>query len=167
MKFSIVVALAALALLACAETNRVSGLQIHIFDVGQAMSQLWIYPSGYTVFVDGPEVNWKSAEKSKAVAKKLNTLLNGTKVIDVGVISHLHLDHLGYAGIGGLWSLIENYGFSFKKLIERDSGRWVDLNNDGECTEDEIQFNNVGTLSSTVTRWIFYATNSSSHLQGP
>jgi len=167
MKFSFVsIVLAALVAYACASgaTNKTSGLTIHIFDVGQAMSQLWIYPSGYTVFVDGPELHWNSGEMSKNLAAKLDNILNGTKVIDVGVITHLHLDHLGYAGTGGLWALIEVYGFSFKKIIDRDSGKWVDTNGDGECGDDEIVYNNVGTLSTTGTSWICYATDPKSKI---
>jgi len=167
MKASLFVVLAAVVLLAVASENnvkKVSGLEIHILDVGQAMSQLWIYPSGYTVFVDGPEEHWNSGEKSKVIADKLTNLLNGTKVIDVGVISHLHLDHLGYAGIGGYWALVETYGFTFKKIIDRDSGHWVDTNGDGECNESELVYNNVGTLSTTSTAWLCYATDPKSKI---
>jgi len=162
MKSQVLIALAAVALLAFGDSDNVSGLEIHIFDVGQAMSQLWIYPSGYTVFVDGPELQWNSAQQAKLINGKLEKLLNGTKTIDVGVISHLHLDHLGYAGTGGIWALVETYGYTFKKLIDRDSGKWVDKNGDGECTEEEIVYNNVGTLSTTGTSWICYATDPSS-----
>jgi len=158
--------LASVAMLASAynmtNSTNSAALKIYIFDVGQAMSQLWVYPSGYTVFVDGPEVRWNTAEKAKLIASKLNTILNGQKTLDVAVLSHLHLDHIGYAGTGGVWALVEDYGFQFKKLIDRDSGKWVDLNGDGDCTEDEIQWSNVGTLSSTGTNWICYATNPSS-----
>jgi len=138
------------------------GLKIYIFDVGQAMSQLWIYPSGYTVFVDAPETHWNSGETSKRIAGKLDNLLNGSKTIDVAVLSHLHLDHVGYAGTGGLWALIEVYGFNFKRIIDRDSGKWVDRNGDGNCTDDEIDFYNMGTTSTTSTQWICYATDPSS-----
>jgi len=116
------------------------------------------------VFVDGPELRWNSGDTAKLVANKLTTILNGSKTIDVGVISHLHLDHLGYAGYGGYWALVEDYGFTFKKIIDRDSGHWEDSNNDGECTEDEIVYNNVGTLSTTSTAWICYATNPQSKI---
>jgi len=167
MKFSFVaIVLSIFVLFASASepVKKVSGLEIHIFDVGQAMSQLWIYPSGYTVFVDGPELHWNSGAMAKIVADKLNSALNGSKVIDVGVISHLHLDHLGYAGTGGIWALVEVYGYTFKKLIDRDSGHWVDYNGDGECTEDELVYNNIGTLSTAGTAWICYATDPKSKI---
>jgi len=95
----------------------------------------------------------------RSLANKLDKLLNGTKVIDVGMITHLHLDHLGYAGTGGIWALVEEYGYTFKKLIDRDSGRWVDSNGDGECSESEIVYNNIGTLSTTASQWLCYATD--------
>jgi len=162
---SLFVLFGVIALFASADqVKQVSGFEIHILDVGQAMSQIWIYPSGYTVFVDSPETHWNSAALSQVVAAKLEKILNGTKTIDVAVITHLHLDHLGYAGIGGLWNLIENYGYSFKKIIDRDSGRWVDKNHDGQCGDDEIVYNNVGTLSTTSTAWICYATDPNSKI---
>jgi len=157
------VALSAL-LLGCAseQVNKVSGFEIHILDVGQAMCQVWIYPSGYTVFVDAPELHWNSGETAKVVAAKLDSILNGSKTFDVGVITHLHLDHIGYAGTGGLWALVEQYGYTFKKIIDRDSGRWVDKNNDGNCDNDEIVYNNVGTYSTTSVGWLCYATDPTS-----
>jgi len=163
----LMIVLASVAVLASAHMNMTNStnaqaLKIYIFDVGQAMSQLWVYPSGYTVFVDGPEVQWNTGEKAKLVATKLERILNGKKTIDVAVLSHLHLDHIGYVSYGGVWALVEQYGYTFKKLIDRDSGKWVDSNGDGECTEDEIQYNNVGTLSTTATNWLCYATNPSS-----
>ena len=88
-----------------------NNLQIHIFDVGQAMSQLWVYPNGYSVFIDCPEHNWNKDEVANKLATKLYNILN-MKHINVGVISHLHLDHLGTAGYGGFWALIEKYGFT-------------------------------------------------------
>jgi len=166
MKSILCVSVLCAVLLACAseQADKVTGFEIHILDVGQAMSQLWIYPSGYTVFVDGPELHWNSGEMSRIVAGKLTDILNGTKVIDVAVISHLHLDHLGYAGTGGMWALIETYGFTFKKIIDRDSGRWVDSNQNGQCEDDEIVYNNVGTYSTTSTAWLCYATDPNSKI---
>lgn len=37
-------------------------------------------------------------------------------------MSHLHLDHIGYANYGGFWALIEKYGITFGKFIDRDAG---------------------------------------------
>jgi len=161
MKATLLVALAVLAVMVGADSvKNVGGLEIHIFDVGQAMSQLWIYPSGYTVFVDGPEEHWNSGALAKVLAGKITNLLNGTKVIDVGVISHLHCDHVGYPTHGGFWALIETYGITFKKIIDRDSGHWADRNK--PCNLSTILFNNVGTVSNAGNAWICYATDPSS-----
>ena len=141
--------------------NNTNNLQIYIFDVGQAMSQLWVYPDGYSIFIDGPEHNWNKDEVSNILSKKVYNILN-TKRINVGVISHLHLDHLGMAGYGGIWALIEKYGFEFDKIIDRNSGYWDDKNKD--CSEDNIKFNNIGTYSSTAIKWICYATNPNSKI---
>ena len=35
-----------------------------------------------------------------------------------------HLDHLGYAGYGGFWCLIERGLLTFGKLVDRDGGVW-------------------------------------------
>ena len=67
------------------------------------------------------------------------------------MISHLHLDHLGYAGYGGFWHLLEKEGITFDKIIDRDAGRWDDWNNDGVCDPDtEIEWEVVGTYSGTA-----------------
>ena len=131
------------------------GMKIHIFDVGQGMSTLVVYPSGYSVLIDAGETNWNSKNVATALATKLENVL-GTKTIDVLVISHLHLDHIGYAGYGGLYYLAETYGFTFKKVIDRDHGKWTDSNGDGSCTEDEITWNNIGQFSGTAVKWVCY-----------
>lgn len=136
-----------------------NNLQIHIFDVGQAMSQLWVYPNGYSVFIDCPEHNWNKDEVANKLATKLYNILN-MKHINVGVISHLHLDHLGTVGYGGIWALIEKYGFTFDKIIDRNSGYWNDKNKN--CSENNIKFNNIGTYTSTAIKWICYATDPNS-----
>ena len=127
----------------------------------QAMSQLWVYPDSYSVFVDGPEHNWNQDEIASKLAKKIYNIIN-TKHINVGIISHLHLDHLGMAGYGGIWALIEKYGFTFDKIIDRNSGYWNDKNKN--CSEDNIKFNNIGTYSSTAIKWICYATDPNSKI---
>ena len=138
-----------------------NNLQIHIFDVGQAMSQLWVYPDGFSVFIDGPEHNWNKDEVASKLAKKIYNIL-GSKNINVGIISHLHMDHLGMAGYGGIWALIEKYGFTFNKIIDRNSGYWDNKSKD--CTEDNIKFINIGTYSSTAIKWICYATDPNSKI---
>ena len=75
--------------------RKIKDFEIHIFDVGQGDSQLIIFPSGYTIFIDLSENNWNTGKGAISVAKKLENLLPAKK-IDVVVISHLHLDHMGF-----------------------------------------------------------------------
>jgi len=144
--------------------NASRGLQIHIFDVGQGMSQLLVYPSGFTILLDAAELNWNSGQTAALIANKISNILGGKRDIDIAVATHLHLDHIGYAEYGGIWALVEKHGFNIKKLIDRDSGVWIDKNGDGDCTEDEISWHNVGSTSSTAWHWLCYATDPSSKL---
>ena len=126
--------------------------QIRIFDVEQGDSQLIIFPSGYTILIDVAEHSYNSGKGAALIASKIQSIMQGDMSIDVGVVSHLHLDHLGYAGYGGFWGLIETHGVTFGKLIDRDAGQWVDGSGggtvDGFCDPDlEIVWNNAGTVS--------------------
>lgn len=67
--------------------------------------------------------------------------------VDVGVISHWHVDHLGYAGYGGFWCLIERELLTFGKIVDRDGGVFT---SGTECNEETIQWKNVGTVSGTA-----------------
>ena len=138
--------------------------EIHIFDVEQGDSQLIIFPSGYSILIDVVEHSYASGKGAALIASKIQAIL-GTTTIDVGVLSHHHLDHIGYAGYGGFWGLIETHGISFNKIVDRDAGIWVDgldgSTPDSLCDADnEIQWNNAGTVSGTSRNWICYATNS-------
>ncbi|MCP5097216.1 MAG: hypothetical protein GY943_16840, partial [Chloroflexi bacterium] len=139
--------------------------QIRIFDVEQGDSQLIIFPSGYTVLIDVVEHAYNSGKGAALIASKIQSIMDGDMSIDVGVASHLHLDHIGYAGYGGFWGLIETHGVTFGKFIDRDAGSWVDGSGggtvDGLCDPDlEIVWNNAGTVSGTSRNWLCYATNS-------
>ena len=53
---------------------------------------------------------------------------------------------MGYAGYGGIWSLLEQQGITANVLIDRDGGAWVDSNSDGICDPDlEVVWHNAGT----------------------
>lgn len=137
--------------------------EIHIFDVEQGDSQLIIFPSGYSMLIDISEKTWNTSKGAELIADKIRTITGGSHV-NVGVLTHLHLDHIGYAGYGGFWSLIEEEGITFDKIIDRDAGVWVDGSGggtvDGVCDIDkEIVWHNAGTLSNTATRWLCYATD--------
>ena len=138
--------------------------QIRIFDVEQGDSQLIIFPSGYTILIDAVEHSYSSGKGAALVASRIQSIMNGDMSIDVGVASHLHLDHIGYAGYGGFWGLIETHGVSFGKFIDRDAGVWTDGSGggtlDGLCDPDlEIVWHNAGTVSGTSRNWLCYATN--------
>jgi beta-lactamase superfamily II metal-dependent hydrolase len=132
--------------------------QIHIFKVGQGDSQLIISPSGKTLLIDIAELNWNSKKGTKRVVGKIKDVMGEDfNHIDYVVASHLHLDHIGYAGTGGIWALIEKYGFTIGKLVDRDSGEWVDRNDNGVVDdENEIAFKNAGTISGTALKWLVY-----------
>ncbi len=137
--------------------------EIRIFDVEQGDSQLIIFPSGFTILIDVREASWNTGAGAALIAQKIRDITGGSN-INVGVLSHQHLDHIGYAGYGGFWALIEVQGITFDKIIDRDSGVWVDGYGggavDGLCDPDlEIQWNNAGTNSGTARNWLCYATN--------
>ncbi|EMD42983.1 competence protein ComEC, putative [Entamoeba histolytica HM-3:IMSS] len=133
-------------------------LEIHVFDVGQADSQLILFPSGYSVLIDLGE-NLKDYEPTnvKYVASKLEKLLP-SKHLDVVVLTHLHVDHYGYYGHNGLWYLFEELGFTAGKYIERDFGSYNGSSNIN-CTAETFQFNNVGEYSSSMLKWACYSSS--------
>lgn len=137
--------------------------EIRIFDVEQGDSQLIIFPSGFTILIDVREASWNTGAGAALIAAKIRAITGGSHV-NVGVLSHLHLDHIGYAGYGGFWGLIENEGITFDKIIDRDAGEWVDGSgggaSDGLCDADlEIVWHNAGTQSGTARNWICYVDN--------
>ncbi|ELP92810.1 hypothetical protein EIN_372320 [Entamoeba invadens IP1] len=130
-------------------------LEIHVFAIGQADSQLIVYPSGYSILVDAGETT-SASMNCKKIADWIKSILNSTKV-DVGVISHLHQDHVGVPFKSGFWYLLETSGISFGQIIDRDSG--VVKSNVTDCsTEDDIDWHNVGSLTTTSIEWVCYAT---------
>lgn len=80
--------------------------------------------------------------------------------IDTIVISHTHLDHIGTVGYGGVWALVNKFGFTFDQLIDRDAGEWKDSNRDGKCDrEKEINYRIIGKTSATTDKWLCWATS--------
>ena len=135
--------------------------ETYVFDHEQRDSQLIVSPSGKTLLIDAGEASWNTGNGAAFIANKLREVMGpGFTHIDYVMPSHLHLDHMGYAGYGGIWGLIETQGFTVGKLIDRDAGRWVDGNNDGVCDpKTEIVWHNAGTVSGTARNWLCYATN--------
>ncbi|KAL7718370.1 Competence protein ComEC [Entamoeba marina] len=93
----------------------------------------------------------------KAIAERIIEIL-GTSHVDVAVATHLHADHIGYVGKNGFWYLLESAGITFGKFIDRDAG--VVKDSSSVCGEvDDIDWNIVGTYSSTAIKWLCYSTN--------
>ncbi|CAG0937165.1 ComE operon protein 3 [Thermoflexales bacterium] len=134
---------------------------IYVFDVEQGDSQLIVSPTGNTLLIDVNEASWNTGAGVALIADKLHQIMGPSfNHLDYIVASHLHLDHIGYAGYGGIWGLIETHGFTVGKLIDRDAGTWVDSNGDGACNPDtEIVWSNAGTFSGTARHWLCYVTD--------
>ncbi len=133
--------------------------EIHVFQVGQADSQLIVGPTGRTLLIDVGELNWNSGRGARLVANKIRHVMGANhNHIDYIVATHLHADHIGYVGRGGIWGLIENHGFTVGALIDRDAGVWNDVDQDGQPAQNEITWHNAGTTSGTGWRWLGYAT---------
>ena len=110
-----------------------------------------------TVLIDCPEDNWQSSAHAKVIAEKIALVTGGSMHIDVAIATHMHLDHVGYAGYGGFYYLIEKAGVTIDKFIDRDSG--VAPSSNADCSEDTIEYHNMGTITGTAVKWICYATN--------
>ncbi len=134
--------------------------EIHVFQVGQADSQLIIGPTGRTLLIDVGETHYTRSQGAQSVAQKIRQVMGANHShIDYIVATHLHSDHIGYFGTGGIWALIENHGFTVGTLIDRDAGVWNDVDQNGQPAQDEITWHNAGTTSGTGWRWLGYATN--------
>ena len=134
--------------------------EIHVFQIGQGDSQLIVSPSVETLLIDVPEMSWNSRRCAGEVAEKIHKVMGiNFSHLDYIIATHLHLDHIGYAGKGGIWSLIEEHGFTVGKLIDRDAGVWEDANDNGEYDDGEIVWHNAGTVSGTAQKWLEYVTD--------
>jgi beta-lactamase superfamily II metal-dependent hydrolase len=134
-------------------------LEIHVLNVGQGDSQLIIGPTGKTLLIDVFEPSWNTNQGATWVASEIRRI-TGSDHLDYIMASHWHLDHIGYAGYGGIWSLLEQQGITADVLIDRDGGVWDDGNSDGECDPDtEIVWHNAGTTSGTSNNWACWATD--------
>lgn len=134
-------------------------LEIHIFNVGQGASQLIIGPTGRTLLIDVFEASTNTNQGATWIANEIRRI-TGAEHLDYVMASHWHLDHIGYAGEGGIWSLFEQQGLSVGTLIDRDGGVWEDHNQDGNCDpESEITWHNAGTVTGTATQWICWVTD--------
>lgn len=134
-------------------------LEIYVLNVGQGESQLIIGPTGRSVLIGVYESNWNTNQGAQYVAAEIRRITGGSHVNYI-MPSHWHLDHMGYAGYGGIWSLLEQQGITTDAIIDRNGGEWVDSNTDGICDPDlEIQWTNAGTVSGTARNWLCWVDN--------
>ncbi|BFU23543.1 competence protein ComEC, putative [Entamoeba histolytica HM-1:IMSS-B] len=133
-----------------------SGIDIHIFNVGQADSQLIVFPSGYSILIDAGETA-PSSMNCKKIADWVFEIL-GSYHINVGVVTHLHDDHIGTAFKNGFWYLLEKSGIIFDKFIDRDSG--IIKNGLAICDDvEDINWHVIGSYGDTAIKWACYASN--------
>lgn len=112
-------------------------LEIHHINVGQGDATLVVGPTGKSLLIDSGETYWNSSADAVKVGAELDMIL-GSKHVDYVLITHMHLDHIGYVGYGGLWNLVENQGFTFGHMIHRDFTTYL------------------GTTSTTLDLWKTY-----------
>ena len=156
-------------------------LNVYWFDVEQGDSQLIVGPTGKTMLVDLGERAWNSSgtgTKAYQVAQEIKAICGtGTNpvALDYVMISHHHLDHIGYAHVpedgassigNGVWQLLApttsgGLGFTVGTLYDRDGGTWTDADGDNVCEvgtstdpAPEVAWHNVGTTSQTSRRFI-------------
>ena len=104
-------------------------LEIHHIDAGEAVSTLIVSPSGRSMLIDAGEATWDSDNGAALVGTYVRAVL-GCARLDYIVLSHFHLDHVGYPGHGGIWHLVRQQGFAVGKLLHRDLFRYAGAGGD-------------------------------------
>ena len=102
-------------------------LEIHHINAGEAVSTLIVSPSGRSLLLDAGESLWDQSSGALTVGAYVRSVL-GCAALDYVVLSHFHLDHVGYPGYGGVWHLVHVQGFAVGKLLHRDLFRYVGVN---------------------------------------
>ena len=138
-------------------TSAASNLKIYIFNVGQADSQLIVFPSGYSILIDAGDKP-KSADNAKYIAKRIKKIL-GKTTVNVLVLTHLHIDHHGGYNNGGIWNLIAKQGITFKKFISRNMGTYSG-SSFSKCSASTITWKYMSQSSTTAAKFVCYATSS-------
>ena len=101
-------------------------LEVHVFDIGQADSMLFIGPGPErrTMLVDLGEVQGGDGRNHLAVAARVEEI-TGARELDYLVVSHYHGDHTGFARnfrgtASGLFGLLEaDPPFTVHTLVDR------------------------------------------------
>ncbi|HEY3474152.1 MAG TPA: MBL fold metallo-hydrolase, partial [Anaerolineales bacterium] len=94
-------------------------LEIHHINIGQGDATLIVGPTGKSLLFDAGESYWNSTADAQVVGPYIESVL-GCKSLDYVVISHFHVDHIGYIGYGGLWNLVETQGFTVGTTLLRN-----------------------------------------------
>lgn len=150
-------------------------LNVYVFDVEQGDSMLVVGPNAKTILIDLGETRFNttgSATNATSVANKIKQICGTGQnpvLLDYFIATHLHLDHIGYAANpsdttsygNGIYQLLNGLGFRVNQFITRDAGTWTDRNGNGRCEPgksneptNEINWTNVGTISTTATRFL-------------
>lgn len=152
-------------------------VSVYWFDVEQGDSQLIVGPTGKTLLIDLGETSFNTTganTKATTVASKIRAICgtgSSPVALDYVLVSHHHLDHIGYAANpgdtsnygNGLYQLLTpaGLGFTVGTFIDRDAGTWSDTNGNGQCDvgtsttpSTEIAWHNAGTTSQTARRLI-------------
>jgi competence protein ComEC len=76
------------------------------------------------MLIDAGEAAWDGDDGAKIVGAYVRSVL-GCARLDYVLLSHFHLDHVGFPGHGGLWHLVHEQGFAVGKLFHRDLARYA------------------------------------------
>ena len=99
-------------------------LEIHHIAAGMATATLVVSPGGQSLLVDVGEDARDNSQGAQTVGAYLRSVL-GCSAIDYVILTHFHLDHVGFPGQGGLWHLVHQQGFTVGKLLHRDLYRYA------------------------------------------
>jgi competence protein ComEC len=103
-------------------TWRPGRLEIHHLALGQADATLFVGPAGHTLLVDAGEIRYTDSKGAVTIGARLEEVLGkGCRRLDTVLITHFHVDHIGYVGRGGLWHLVKVQGFTVGQLLHRDA----------------------------------------------
>ena len=142
-------------------SNAADGLKIYVFDVGQADSQLIVFPSGYSILIDTGEPSGGkgiAGENSVYIGKRIEEIL-GKKKVDVFVLTHYHVDHAGEVNYGGIWYLMEKLGFTVGKFLRREPATYKGSSLDN-CKKTTLEWRYAGEMYDYTAKFICYSVSS-------
>jgi hypothetical protein len=99
-------------------------LEIHHINIGQGDSTLVVSPTGKSILLDAGESYWNSSADAQTEGAYIQQVL-GCKQLDYVLISHFHVDHIGYVGYGGLWHLVNTQGFTVGQMLHRNLNSYI------------------------------------------